>query len=349
VQPIQFNIIPGVTPISQDIYNLHMAIFWICVAIALVVFGILIYALIYHRKSRKHKPVPFHTNTTIEWTWTLIPLVILILMAIPATLVLTRMDDEAKADLNIKITGYQWKWRYEYPEQNISFFSNLSTPPEQLEGKAAKNPNYLLEVDKPLVIPIHKKIRFLVTSNDVTHSWWVPALGIKRDAIPGFIHEAWARVDKPGTYRGQCAQLCGKHHAFMPIVVIAKTQADFDKWVAEQTAPQNPAAKPTLTTFTKDELMALGKTTYENTCAVCHQATGAGMPPAIPSLKGSKIANGPVADHINIVMNGKPGTAMQPFKNQLSNEQIAAVITYERNSWGNNGGIVQPEEIQKTR
>jgi cytochrome c oxidase subunit 2 len=340
----------GVSPVSQDIYHLHMAIFWICAGIAGLVFGFLIYALFHHRKSRGHKAATFHTHSLTEWIWSLIPLGILILMAIPATLVLKRMDNEARADLNIKITGYQWKWKYDYPDQNISFFSNLSTPQEQIEGKVAKNPNYLLEVDKPLVIPIHKKIRFLVTSNDVIHSWWVPAFGVKRDAIPGFIHEAWVRVDKPGTYRGQCAELCGKHHAFMPIVVIAKTQADFDQWVAEQTATQNPVkqAEP-LRTYTKEELMLAGKTVYESTCAVCHQPTGVGMPPTIPAMKGSKIVTGPVADHIHIVMNGKPGTAMQAFKNQLSNEQIAAVITYERNSWGNNAGIVQPEEIRKAR
>ncbi len=352
MQSIQFNLIPGVTPISQDIYNLHMTIFLICVAIAMVVFGVLIYSLIYHRKSKRHKAVPFHSHQTIEWAWAIIPFLILIAMAIPATQVLMRMNDESKSDVNIKITGYQWKWRYTYLDNNIDFFSNLSTPIDQLEGKTAKNQWYLLEVDKPLVIPIHKKIRFLVTSNDVVHSWWVPAFGVKRDAIPGFIHEAWARVDKPGIYRGQCAELCGIHHAFMPIVVIAMTQADFEKWVAEQTGAKNLAAtKPAEAQkpLTKEVLMAQGKTVYETTCAVCHQPTGVGMPPAIPALKGSKIANGPVNAHITIVMNGKPGTAMQPFKNQLSNEQIAAVITYERNSWGNNGGVVQSSDVAKTR
>lgn len=345
---LQFNMTPGVTPISQDAYQLHMTIFWICVVIGVLVFSVLIYALIYHRKSLKHKPVSFHSSKLIEWTWAIIPLLILIIMAIPATKVLIRMDDESKSELNIKITGYQWKWKYDYLDHNISFFSNLSTPKEQLEGKTAKNQWYLLEVDKPLVIPIHKKIRFLVTSNDVVHSWWVPAFGIKRDAIPGFIHEAWARVDKPGIYRGQCAELCGLHHAYMPIVVIAKTQADFDKWVAEQTgatAKKEEAPK----TLTKEELMTMGKTIYENTCAVCHKPDGSGTPPVFPALKGSKIANGPVADHINIVMNGKPGTAMQAFKNQFSNEQIAAVITYERNSWGNNGGIVEPKNVAEVR
>ena len=353
MHPLQFNLNAGVTPISQDIFNLHMAIFLICVVIGFIVFGILIYALIYHRKSRKHKPISFHSHTMIEWIWAIIPLIILIIMAIPATLVLIRMDDESKADLNIKITGHQWKWEYDYPEQGIKFFSNLSTPQAEIDGKEAKKQWYLLEVDKPLVIPIHKKIRFLVTSNDVIHSWWVPAFGIKRDAIPGYIHEAWARVDKPGIYRGQCAELCGMHHAFMPIVVIAKTQADFDLWVAKQTGANKAAKIATATgpakVFTKDELMASGKTVYETTCAVCHKPDGSGMPPAFPALKGGKITTGTVADHIAIVINGKPGTAMQAFKNQLTNEQIAAVITYERNTWGNSGGIVQPEDIAKVK
>ncbi|EKD77259.1 MAG: hypothetical protein ACD_42C00408G0004 [uncultured bacterium] len=349
MESLQFNMTPGVSPISVDIYHLHMAIFWICVVIGVIVFGVLIYALIYHRQSRKHKPVPFHSNNIIEWLWAIIPFLILVVMAIPATLVLMRMDDEAKSELNIKIIGHQWKWEYDYPEQGIKFFSNLSTPQEEIKGKKAKNKWYLLEVDKPLVIPIQKKIRFLVTSNDVIHSWWVPAFGVKRDAIPGYIHEAWVRVEKPGVYRGQCAELCGMHHAYMPIVVVAKTQIDFDKWVAEQTGATLAEKKQTPKILSKEELMALGKTTYESTCAVCHKSDGTGMPPAFPPLKNGKITTGPIESHIQIVLNGKTGTAMQAFKNQLSNEQIAAVITYERNSWGNNAGIVEPENIEKVK
>lgn len=347
---MDLNMQPGVTPISHDIYYLHMTIFWICVAIGAIVFSILIYALIYHRKSRGTKARILHSSKLIEWTWVIIPTFILILMAIPATKVLIAMDDESQSDLNIKITGYQWKWKYDYPEQGIGFFSNLSTPKEQIEGIAPKERWYLLEVDKPLVIPIHKKIRFLVTSNDVVHSWWVPALGVKRDAIPGYIHEAWTRVEKPGVYRGQCAELCGMHHAYMPIVVIAKTQNDFDKWVAEQIGAKSPikTGEPEKI-FSKDELMVQGKQVYESTCAVCHKPDGAGMPPVFPALKGGKLSNGSLADHINIVLNGKNGTAMQAFKNQLSSEQLAAVITYERNAWGNSGDIVQPSVIEGMR
>lgn len=353
----QLNLTRGVTPISHDIYDLHMAIFWICVAIGVVVFGMLIYTLIAHRKSQHKKPVLFHSSTSVEVLWAVIPFLILVIMAIPASMVLIRMDDQSKADINIKVTGYQWKWKYDYLDYDISFFSNMSTPREQIEGKAKKGKWYLLEVDNPVVVPIHKKIRFLVTSNDVIHSWWVPALGVKRDAIPGFIHEAWARIEKPGTYRGQCAELCGMNHAYMPIVIIAKTQADFDKWVAKN-SKKAIAKKPDVAPekLTKEALMALGKKVYLQTCAVCHKPDGKGMPPAFPSMIGSKISTGPVAGHIDIVLYGKKGTTMQAFKDQLTPQELAAVITYERNSWGNNdqekygpqaGGITQPEDILK--
>lgn len=227
-----FNLMPGVTPISRDIYDLHMTIFWICVAIGVLVFSVMFYSLFMHRKSRGVKPATFKAHAKLEIFWAIIPFLILVIMAIPATKVLVRMDDTAQPDVNIKVTGYQWKWKYDYLDEGISFYSNLSTPQDQLQNKAPKDEHYLREVDKPIVVPIHKKIRFLVTSNDVIHSWWVPELGIKRDAIPGFIYEAWARIDKPGVYRGQCAELCGINHAFMPIVVIAVSEQDYQKWVA---------------------------------------------------------------------------------------------------------------------
>lgn len=356
--PLQLNMTRGVTPISHDIYDLHMTIFWICVAIGILVFGILIYALIKHRRSKHPTPETFHENKAIEILWIIIPLFILILMAIPATLVLMRMDDDAKSELTIKVTGYQWKWKYDYIGKDLSFFSNMSTPRAQIEGKEKKGKWYLLEVDKPLVVPIHTKIRFLVTSNDVIHSWWVPSLGIKRDAIPGYIHESWAKIDKPGTYRGQCAELCGMDHAYMPIVVVAKTQKDFDKWLEKETGKKEALAKTPPKPMTESELMKLGEKVYLNTCAVCHKPDGRGMPPAFPTMIGGKVATGPIKGHIDIVMNGKKGTAMQAFKEQLSDQEIAAVVTYERNAWGNNnkqkygkeaGGLVQPEEIFKLR
>ena len=362
----ELNMTPGVTPISQDIYELHMTIFWICLAIGVVVFGVLFYSLFKHRKSRGAVAAKFHGNLRVEIFWGVVPLLILIIMAVPATLVLMRMEDTTKSDVNIKITGYQWKWQYEYLDEGISFFSNLSTPYKELQNQAPKSKYYLLEVDHPVVVPIHKKIRFLVTSNDVIHSWWVPALGIKRDAIPGFIHEAWARIEKPGIYRGQCAELCGINHGCMPIVVDARSEADYDQWVKEQQAlmqqPQKPGTTaPTTRTSqpqTLSQLMQHGEEVYNSKCAACHKADGAGMPPAFPPMKGSKIATGLIANHINIVMNGKPGTAMQPFAKQLNDEDIAAVITYERNAFGNAdknkygslaGGMVQESQIASLR
>lgn len=242
IAAMDINLTPGVTPVSHDIYQLHMTIFWICVAIGVVVFGVMFYSMIHHRKSKGAKPANFHEHLWVEITWSIIPLIILILMAIPATRVLIRMNDTAKADITIKITGYQWKWRYEYLDSGINFFSNNATPFDQMQNKAPKDSNYLRVVDHPLVIPIHKKIRFLVTGNDVIHSWWVPDFGVKRDAVPGFINEAWTRVNRPGIYHGQCAELCGINHAFMPIVVIAMAEKDFDNWVAQQKGGAVPAA-----------------------------------------------------------------------------------------------------------
>lgn len=340
------NMSKGVTPISRDVYDLHMAAFWLCVGIAVVVFGVMIYVIIYHRKSRGAKAAQFHEHTTVEIIWAIVPFLLLVVMAVPATKILMNINDQSNADLTIKITGYQWKWKYEYLDQGISYFSNLSTPQDQLANKAPKGKWYLLEVDKPLVVPIHKKIRFLLTANDVIHSWWVPALGIKRDALPGFINEAWAKVEKPGTYRGQCAELCGTNHGFMPIVVEAVTEDEFNKWVEQQTGQKQQQAAAAAKKWTMEELMAQGEKVYNTTCAVCHKPDGTGTPPVFPALKGSKIATGPVADHINIVLNGKGGTAMQAFGSQLSDSDIAAVITYERNAWGNSTkDAIQPTDI----
>lgn len=357
----QMNMSPGVTPISHSIYFLHMTIFWICVIIGVIVFGVMFYSLIRHRKSLGVKPATFHEHTALEIFWAIIPFLILVVMAFPATKVLMRMEDDSDADINIKVTGYQWKWRYEYLDEGLNFFSNLSTPLEQIQGKAPKDEWYLLEVDKPLVVPIHKKIRFLVTSNDVVHSWWVPAIGVKRDAIPGFIHESWARIDRPGIYRGQCAELCGLNHAFMPIVLDARTQADYDDWVKTQklaaTQPAGGASQSPTAPMTKQELMANGQDVYTRICVVCHQPNGQGMPPAFPALTGGKITTGPVEGHLHIVLKGKPGTAMQAFELQLNDKDLASVITFERNSWGNDdkkfgsaaGGLVQPADVVAAR
>lgn len=343
----------GVTPISKEIFDLHMLILWVCVGIGIIVFGVMIYSLIMHRKSRGHKAADFHENASLEVLWAIIPFVILVVMAIPATRVLIAMDDTADADITVKIVGHQWKWQYEYLDQGIGYFSNLSTPYDQIENKQKKNKWYLLEVDRPLVLPIHKKIRFLVTSNDVIHSWWVADLGIKRDAIPGFIHEAWARIDKPGIYRGQCAELCGVNHGYMPIVVKAVTNKEFDAWVAKEHAEvqKQKALAESNKVWTKDELMTLGKQGYDKFCVVCHKADGSGMPPVFPALKGSSVAVGqPISRHIEIILHGVPGSAMQAFSGQLNDLDIAAITTYERNAWGNNtGDVIQPKDVKELR
>lgn len=338
-----------VTAIAQEVYGLHMLIMMVCVVIGIVVFGAMFWSIIMHRKSRGAKAATFHESTTIEIIWTAIPFLILVGMAIPSTATLIKMYDNSASEVTIKITGYQWKWQYEYMDQDISFFSSLSTPRDQIENKAAKGKEYLLEVDNPIVIPVGKKIRFLMTANDVIHSWWVPQLSVKKDAIPGFINETWTRVDEPGTYRGQCAELCGKDHGFMPIVVQAVSDDDFKKWVSVKKAETVASAADAGKTWGKDELMKRGEKVYAQ-CAACHGATGAGIPGVFPALKGSKIATGPVAAHLAIVMKGKAGTAMQAFAGQLNDADIAAVVTYERNAFGNNtGDVVQPSAVKALR
>jgi len=352
----QLNMYKGVTPVSKDIYNLHMVAILICAIIGVIVFGVMIYSLIHHRKSKGHKPADFHENTKLEIVWAIIPFLILVGLAIPATNVFIRMEDNSDSDVTIKVVGHQWKWQYQYLDQGITFFSNLSTPFAQIENKEKKGEWYLLEVDKPVVVPIHKKVRFLVTSNDVIHSWWVPELGIKRDAIPGFMHESWARIDEPGVYRGQCAELCGVNHGFMPIVVKAVTESEFDTWVSEQAKVQDEFAatqsKPEMQKdMTRAELMKLGQEKYDIICSACHKPDGTGIPPMFPALKGSSVAVGnPISRHISYVLDGVPGSAMQAYKDQLTDAEIAAIVTYERNAWGNNtDDVVQPSEVAKVR
>jgi cytochrome c oxidase subunit 2 len=306
------------------------------------------YAIIVHRKSRGHKASKFHDNTILEIVWTVIPFVILVAMAIPSTATLIEMDDVGNSDLTVKVTGYQWKWKYDYLDQDVSFFSALTTPREQIDNKQAKGEHYLLEVDNPVVLPVGKKVRFLVTANDVIHAWWVPQLGLKKDAIPGYINQIWARIDEPGVYRGQCAELCGKDHGFMPIVVQAVSPEDFDKWVVAQKEKTISDAGAADKKWSQAELMERGKQVY-NTCAACHGPNGEGVGP-FPKLAGSKITTGPLSEHLNIVLKGKPGTAMQAFGSQMGDADIAAVITYERNSFGNStGDVVQPSDVKAKR
>ncbi len=344
------NMTQGVTEISNRVFGLHMTIFYICCAIGAVVFGIMLYSIINHRRSKGAVAANFHESTKVEIAWTLIPFVILILMAIPATKTLIAMEDPSNADLTIKVTGSQWKWHYSYFDKGIEFYSLLATPREQVDGLEKKGEHYLLEVDKPLVLPINKKIRFLMTSEDVIHSWWVPAFAVKKDANPGFINEAWTRIDKPGIYRGQCAELCGKDHGFMPIVVEALNETDFENWLTQQQeATSNSAAQAeeALTqTLSMEELMEQGQQIYTARCAACHQPNGMGLPGVFPALKASPIVMGSVDVHIEIVLHGKAGTAMQAFANQLTATELAAVITYERNAWDNNtGDLVQAADV----
>ncbi len=338
-----------VTEIAKEVYSLHMLIMLVCVGIGVVVFGAMFWSIVMHRKSRGHKAAKFHESTTIEIIWTAIPFMILVGMAIPSTATLIKMEDTKNADLVIKVTGYQWKWKYEYLDQDVGFFSSLSTPRDQIENKAAKGKDYLLEVDNMVVIPTGKKVRFLVTANDVIHAWWVPQLAVKKDAIPGFINETWTRVDEPGIYRGQCAELCGKDHGYMPIVVKAVSDDEFKKWISVKKAEVVASAADAGKVWTKADLMTRGEKVYAQ-CAACHGATGAGIPGVFPAITGSKIATGPVGAHLNIVMKGKPGTAMQAFAGQLNDADIAAVVTFQRNAFGNNtGDVVQPSAVKALR
>ena len=340
------NMAPGATEVSRSVFDLHMTIFWICVVISVVVFGVMFWSMLIHRRSTGQQPAHFHESTTVEILWTIVPLVILVVMAIPATKTLIDIYDSSEAELDIQVTGYQWKWHYKYLGQDVAFFSNLATPQKQIHNQAAKGEHYLLEVDQPLVLPQGTKVRLLVTSADVIHSWWVPALAVKKDAIPGFVNESWTRIDEPGLYRGQCTELCGKDHGFMPVVVEVKSKEDFATWLAERKQAALAEQELSSKTWTLDELLARGEKAYLSNCAACHQPTGQGLPPMFPPLKGSKIATGPAAGHIGIVVNGKAGTAMAAFGKQLSEVDIAAIITYERNAWGNKvGDMVTPKDI----
>lgn len=339
----------GVTDISKQTYDLHMKITWVCVIIGVIVYGVMIYSLILHRKSRGAKAASFHENTTIELLWTAIPIVILVLMAIPSTRVLKEIYDASESDIDIRVTGYQWRWQYTYLDdsgEEVSFFSSLSTPQAQIDNLEEKGENYLLEVDEPMVIPVNKKVRFLLTSADVIHSWWVPEFAVKKDAVPGFTTESWVNVQEIGTYRGQCTELCGQDHGFMPVVVEVVEQAEFDAWYAQKQEEAAAIAELTSQDWTQEQLIAQGETVYGTFCVACHQANGQGLPPAFPPLAGSEIATGPIENHIDVVLNGTAGTAMAAFGAQLNPVDLAAVITYERNSWGNNmGDFVTPVEI----
>jgi len=350
--PYQLNFQEPQSIIAKETYDQHIAAMWICVGIFVVVFGAMLYSLIYHRKSVGYKPANFHHSTTVEIIWTIIPFFILIGVAYPATKTIIAMKDTSNPDITVKVTGYQWQWGYDYlvgEGSGISFISKTTTPIAQIYNKEPKGEHYLLEVDNPLVVPIGKKIRVLITANDVLHGWWVPAFAVKQDAIPGFIRDAWFTADKVGTYRGSCVELCGKDHAFMPIVVEVMEPEKYAQWVVAQKAKSAKTTVDVNKVFTMDELKAEGEKVYAGNCVACHQANGKGIPGAFAALDGSNIANGPIEEHIGMVLNGKVNTAMAAYKH-LSDVDVAAVVTYERNAWGNTkGDLIQPSEINRFR
>ncbi|MGE0385330.1 MAG: cytochrome c oxidase subunit II [Gammaproteobacteria bacterium] len=350
LEPSRYNMTYGVTPVAHQVHDLHMLVLAIVTAVGVAVFAVMFYAIFKFRKSTGAVPAKFHENATLELIWTVIPAIILVALAIPATKAMIAVYDHSNPEMTVKVTGYQWKWQYEYLDSGVNFFSNLKTTQDEINNLAPKGEHYLLDVDNALVLPVKTKIRFVITATDVLHAWWVPAFGWKQDAIPGFINENWAYIEEPGTYRGQCAELCGRNHGYMPIVVNAVSKEEYNQWVDAKKAEMAAAADASSKTFSKDELMQKGEQVYNTVCAACHMADGKGVPGAFPALAGSKIATGPVADHLQIVVHGKAGTAMQAFGAQLSDADLAAVITYERNGFGNNtGDIVQPGDVKAAR
>ena len=344
----------GVTDMSQRILALHHLSLAVCVVMGVLVFGAMGYSMFAHRRSRHPKPADFHESTAVEVVWTLIPVLILVAMAVPATTTLIDIEDNSDADLTVLITASQWKWHYQYLEADIGYYSNMATPQDQIDNLEPKGENYLLEVDNPLVLPTNKKVRFLTTSNDVIHSWWVPDFAVKQDAIPGFIQESWTRVAQPGLYRGQCTELCGKDHAYMPVVVEVRPEETFDKWIEDQLLARELASGQAVAdrkkTWAIAELMEIGEQVFLTHCATCHEPDGMGQGSTYPALAGGEIPNGPLAVHIDRVMNGKAETEMQAWAPQLSDRDLAAVITYERNSWGNaSADLVQPKTIFAAR
>jgi cytochrome c oxidase subunit II len=350
---LEWNLQPAASRIASDIHGLHEYVMILVVVIFVGVFGFMFWACYAHRKDKGHQAEQFHENTTVEIIWTVIPALILIVIAWPATSVLIAQRDTSNPDITIKVTGYQWKWGYDYLKgegEGISFTSKLTTPREQIEGKAPKGENYLLEVDNEMVVPVGKKVRVLTTAADVIHAWWIPAFGAKQDAMPGFIRDLHFKAEKTGVFRGQCTELCGKEHGFMPIVVRVVSTDEYTKWVGEHKKKVAAVAEESTKPFTLEELKARGEKVYAANCVACHQASGKGAPPAFPPLDGSKVVTGPKQGQMDIVMHGKPGTAMSPFEKVLNDVELAAVITFTRNNWGNKtGDLVQPAEVKAAR
>ena len=343
------NMREGVTQVSRDVFELHMLIFYICVAIGAVVFSVMFYSLFRYTKKRNPNPSTFHESTKLEVAWTVVPFLILIAMAVPASKTLTEIYDDEEGEINIQVVGYQWKWEYKYLEDDINFFSNLSTDQDEIYNLVPKGENYLLEVDEPLIIPVDTRVRFLITANDVIHSWWVPDFAIKQDAIPGFINTAWTRAEETGIYRGNCTELCGKNHGFMPVVVKVVEKDEYNDWVLAKKEEAIKLAELTEKEWSLAELTERGEGVYQKNCVACHQMNGEGLPPIFPALAGSDIVMFDKGRNVEILMEGVQGAAMQSFANQLSEVDMAAVITYTRQAWGNagngDGEYVVPSDI----
>ena len=343
------NMREGVTQVSRDVFELHMLIFYICVAIGAVVFSVMFYSLFRYTKKRNPNPSTFHESTKLEVAWTIVPFLILIAMAVPASKTLTEIYDDEEGEINIQVVGYQWKWEYKYLEDDINFFSNLSTDQDEIYNLVPKGENYLLEVDEPLIIPVDTRVRFLITANDVIHSWWVPDFAIKQDAIPGFINTAWTRAEETGIYRGNCTELCGKNHGFMPVVVKVVEKDEYKEWVLTKKEEAIKLAELTEKEWSLAELTERGEGVYQKNCVACHQMNGEGLPPIFPALAGSDIVMFDKNRNVEILMEGVQGAAMQSFANQLSEVDMAAVITYTRQAWGNaengDGEYVVPSDI----
>ena len=343
------NMTEGVTQVSRDVFELHMLIFYICVAIGAVVFSVMFYSLFRYTKKRNPNPSTFHESTKLELAWTVVPFLILIAMAVPASKTLTEIYDDEEGEINIQVVGYQWKWEYKYLEDDINFFSNLSTDQDEIYNLVPKGENYLLEVDEPLIIPVDTRVRFLITANDVIHSWWVPDFAIKQDAIPGFINTAWTRAEETGIYRGNCTELCGKNHGFMPVVVKVVEKDEYSDWVLAKKKEAIKLAELTEKEWSLTELTERGEGVYQKNCVACHQMNGEGLPPIFPALAGSDIVMFDKDRNVEILMEGVQGAAMQSFANQLSEVDMAAVITYTRQAWGNaengDGEYVVPSDI----
>lgn len=350
---LQLNLPEPATKIAAEINWLNWMMLIICTTIFVGVFSVMFYSIWKHRKSVGHKAANFHESVTVEVVWTVIPFIIVILMALPATKVLVAQKDTSNADLTIKVTGYQWKWGYDYIRgegEGIGFISTLDTTQriQSAEGKP-QGDDYLLKVDNPLVVPVGKKIRIITTANDVIHAWAVPQFGVKQDAIPGFVRDTWFRAEKTGDFYGQCQELCGKEHAYMPIHVRVLSQDDYTRWVDDQKKKLAAAADDPNKTWTQDELIARGDKVYAANCAACHQPNGKGAGP-IKALDGSpKVLDADKVAEIQVLLHGQNNGAMPSWK-QLSDTEIAAVITYTKNSWSNKTGqVVQPADVQAAR